>query len=90
MRMVSDDGEEIRLDLNPISADTDGDNISDGEELALKTDPGNPDSDNDGVNDGDEVKAGTNPLDGIIASTDEPQLAQDDEAQQDDEDLVIG
>ncbi len=64
------DGVEVRLGLDPLRTDTDGDAFPDGgedsdadglanlEELAANTDPVDPDTDDDGLTDGEEVVPG--------------------------------
>ena len=50
---------------NPITPDTDADDLHDEAEFILGTSPINPDTDNDGINDGAEIQQGLNPLDGL-------------------------
>jgi hypothetical protein len=69
------DGIEVRIGLDPLRADsngngipdnaedTDGDGLPNFDELAENLDPGNPDTDGDGLRDGEEVIAGN---DGFI------------------------
>ncbi len=58
-----DNQTEIMLNISPISADTDGDNLTDYEEIYVyNTNPLIADTDADGVNDYDEVSAWINPL----------------------------
>ncbi|MFW6182509.1 MAG: protein kinase domain-containing protein [Chloroflexota bacterium] len=57
------DGDEIELQLDPLSTDSDGDGLSDGRELDLGTDPLRVDTDGDGLSDGLEVhELRTDPL----------------------------
>lgn len=58
------DEEELKLGLNPNSADTDGDGLSDYDEInRYNTDPLKADTDGDGLTDGEEVLTyKTNPL----------------------------
>ena len=54
---------EITIGTNPLSKDTDDDNINDYDEINIyNTDPLNPDSDGDGVSDGNEIILGLDPL----------------------------
>jgi uncharacterized repeat protein (TIGR02543 family) len=53
---------EMGYPTNPLSSDSDDDDLSDGGELTARTDPRQPDSDSDGLTDGQEVHlTGTNP-----------------------------
>ncbi len=57
------DGAEVNEhDTNPLSPDTDNDELSDPQEIERGTDPNNNDSDSDGILDGLEVQRGTDPL----------------------------
>lgn len=56
------DDEELTIGTDPLTPDTDNDNLSDRDELrTYKTDPLNADSDGDTYTDGDEVRNGYNP-----------------------------
>ncbi|MBD5087790.1 MAG: VWA domain-containing protein [Clostridiales bacterium] len=55
--------EEIRLETNPISIDTDNDSLTDGDEVSVYfTNPLLVDTDGDGLSDGDEIALGFDPL----------------------------
>jgi hypothetical protein len=52
----------IKIDVDSMYKDSDGDGLTDWEEILWGTDPFNPDTDGDGTSDGDEVRLGRNPL----------------------------
>ena len=67
---VSDGYELEVIETNPLSNDSDGDNIYDNEEEELGLDPLDPDMDNDGLVDGEDIDG-----DGIINFFDQcPQI----------------